>query len=126
MAKIETAKTGEKAAQSEAIKEAMNQLLPTTSEKNKKSKSFKPHITLARAKTFRNRNKHSSLHMPEQRSVEHKAPLLPAPPLEFPDWQIEGITLFRSELHSAGAVHTALYTVPFNPEPVVLSALGEF
>lgn len=110
----------------QAIRDAMSQLLPTTSEKNKKSKSFKPHITLARAKTFRNRNKRSSIHMPEQQSFRLKAPLLPAPPAEFPDWQIEGITLFRSELHSAGAVHTALYTVPFNPEPVVLSALGEF
>jgi|GEM_PF-321636 len=110
----------------QAIQEAMNRLLPTTSEKNRKSKSFKPHITLARAKTSRNRNRRSSVPIPEQQSFKYKAPLLPAPPAEFPDWQIEGITLFRSELHSAGAVHTALYTVPFNPEPVALSALGEF
>ena len=99
----------------QAIREISSQLFPPTSEKNKKSRSFKPHITLARIKTSHSRNMPSSSHRSEPKpaaQTQQKAPFLPPIPLTFPSWQIENITLFQSQLCATGATHSALYTVP--------------
>jgi 2'-5' RNA ligase len=73
------------------------------SKKGENQHAFKPHITLARLK---------------DKAFRGVVPNLPEIPAEMPDWRIDTVTLFQSELHATGAIHTPILTVQLPTPPV--------
>lgn len=67
-------------------------------------KAFRPHLTLARFKSMR------GVHAAESIVKQHQ-------PRRFGPFLAEHVTLYRSELHPEGAIHTPLHPVPIGKAP---------